>query len=140
MNEILVNIIAVDDNEGDLQLLKNALTDDGIINYKLFTDAEKFLEEVEKNECPVCIIDHLLGSQTGYEIMLKVKSIAAHSFIIILSGYGDVYEFTQYANAKADRFVLKNEPLYIKKLLSFVTEGIRYQLNYLTLKQGIKSL
>lgn len=137
---ILVNILVVDDNKGDLELLGTAMRDANIENYHLFAFPESFLTAVAQSIPAVCIIDHQLGGIMGLEVMKSVLQIAPHSFIIILSGFGDIYEFMHYANDGADRFVLKGEIDYLQKLIGFVNEGIEDQKKYLSLKEGIQKL
>lgn len=140
MKQVTISIIAVDDNKSDLALLSDALQEAGIDNFKLFSFAEPFLVEVKSEECAVVIIDHLLEQQQGFDIMKQVQQVAPKTYIIILSGYGDVYEFVNYANGGAHKFVLKGENNYLQKLIGFVKEGVEFQRKLLALKEHIQEL
>lgn len=138
--ESLISVLAVDDNQPDLELISEAFIDAKIKNFRLFSSANLFIDEVMQSQCPVCIIDHKLGSQMGYDVMLEVRSKVSSTYIIILSGNRDVYKLVEYANAGANKIVLKEDPEYLTKLVEYVNVGIDFQLQYLALKKEIHSL
>lgn len=138
--ESLISILAVDDHEPDLVLISEALTTAAIAGFKLFSNAKDFLVEVEKANCPICIIDHKLGSQLGYDVMLEVKRLISCAYIIILSGIEDAYKLIEYSNAGANKIVLKQDGDYLIRLIDYVKAGITFQQQAIQLAKEIRSI
>ncbi|MEJ7611352.1 MAG: response regulator [Ferruginibacter sp.] len=123
--EETVNIATfiLDDDQELLDLIKAAVDEAGIKNYKLFTDEGLFLKGLT-DEIHVCVVDHFLTKLTGLDIVKEIKCKNEHSYVIAYTGMFQPKVIIDYINSGIDRFVDKNSNGHLQQLTGFLHEGI----------------
>lgn len=125
MTGVEVNILSyvVDDDPDTLLLIEQLLSANNIKNFHVFTKAEDFLSHIN-SEIIVCVIDYYLSSGlTGIDVLKAAKAKNKSSFVIIISGSENYKTVIESLNAGADRYIDKNNPNYLTKLVEYMQEG-----------------
>ena len=106
-----ISILVVDDDEDDFVLLKGSLED--LINYK-FTfrwtpDYDAALELMKQNNHDVVVIDYLMGSHTGLELLKSAMQAGCRMPVIVLTGKGSHQVDVEAMELGAADFLVKPE-------------------------------
>lgn len=127
-------ILVLDDNKDDLELIGHHFKKHGIIDFKLFSDDESFLKEINE-EVIIVIIDHQISAiKNGLGVMKEVVKLNPVCYPIIVSGNDNPRIIMEYLNSDAFRYVLKNDEKYLDTIIIFVRqakERINRVINYL---------
>lgn len=116
-----IKIAILEDNDGDVVLMKRLLKKNAINNTSYYKDADLFIKEMD-DDTRILIIDHLLiGQMNGIEVIRKINTKNEYRYIIMLSGYSDfevLYNFNRLVIHGI--YILKGRPdsddLLIKKI------------------------
>jgi DNA-binding NtrC family response regulator len=136
----MVNIATfiLDDDKEVLGLIKDVIDLAGIRDYKLFTDEQDFIDGLT-DEIHVCIVDHILNSKTGLDILHEIKRRNQHSFVIIYSGIKNPNTIIDYLNSDADKFVDKNKPDHLAQLGQYALMGLDVARNRIEFMNYLKA-
>ncbi len=101
-----INILVVDDEVGYRKVLYNTLTERGFF-VKTAESGEEALEELEKTEFPIVIIDMKLpGGIDGLELLQKIKGIY-NSSVLIMTAYGGIETAVEAMRRGAFNYITK---------------------------------
>jgi PAS domain S-box-containing protein len=110
MFETEIVILIIDDNEADSNLLIRYLQkihDWNLQVYCALTSAEG-LEIWNQKKPGIIIVDYLLGSENGIEIIKKFKEKGCKSEFVLLTGYGNEFVVTEALRAGASDYLNKS--------------------------------
>lgn len=127
MREASANIflMAVDDDDSALEMLKYVLDENGVTKYSLSQTKEQFYK-LKNSDINLILIDHrLYGDDAGLEIIKEVRQWNEENYIIIMSGVKDFDIAIQYTNLGANKFLYKYWPDFKDRLVSALREGFR---------------
>jgi CheY-like chemotaxis protein len=115
------NILVVDDNSDTLDLLKEALEQEGY-QVTALPYTNDIITSITQYQPDLVMLDFLLAGINGGELchQLKTNSLSAHIPVIMLSGYPRVLE--SLGNYGADEFIAK--PFELEHLYSSVKHWI----------------
>jgi CheY-like chemotaxis protein len=85
-------ILVVDDDPNILEIITDALVDEGYTETYYTTHPSSVLAEVEKGEIKLCILDIGMKELNGYDLMVILKREFPAIKIITVSGYADLFE------------------------------------------------
>lgn len=101
-----INILVVDDEVGYRKVLYNTLTERGFF-VKTAESGEEALEELEKIEFPIVIIDMKLpGGIDGLELLQKIKG-TYNSSVLIMTAYGGIETAVEAMRRGAFNYITK---------------------------------
>lgn len=86
-----INILIVDDDEDDFFLISDLLKDLPEHSFH-FTWAKSFddgLKEIKQKDLDICLIDYLLGTKTGLDLLKTIRATGNETPIIMLTGRGN---------------------------------------------------
>ena len=126
-NSINVLIYILDDQPGELELIRRKFEESGISNCKLFSDGMKFSMEFNEH-VHITIIDYLLGNSamTGIDVLKEVVRVNPLCKNIIVSGMADRDIVIEFMRAGATDFVAKEKPNYLEELVQAVKRLLPY--------------
>lgn len=130
-----LNISILDDNQLFLNILGALLDQADILEYRLFSDPQDFLN-LANGHTYLAVIDHRLNNSTGLEVAKKLLRRSRDCFIIVVSGEGSEDIVAQYMNASCDRYLRKSDPKFPELFIQYVKEGIEKMTRFLSLKDG----
>ena len=115
------NILIVDDSSDTLDLLKEALEQEGY-DVTALPYTENIIASISQYQPDLVMLDFLLGGINGGELchQLKTNPLSSHIPVIMLSGYPRVLE--SLGNYGADEFIAK--PFDLDHLYSSVKHWI----------------
>ena len=127
-----LTVLAIDDEEAILDLLKNALTRR---NYEVLTalSGEMGLDIFKENPVDIVICDLGMPGMTGWEVGKEIRAIREErgikkTFFMLLTGWGgQKTEVAKIAESGVD--VIIEKPLNIKNLLEAVREVVEKGLS-----------
>lgn len=126
-NTPYIAIFVLDDSIDDLEFIKRELNKNAIVNYMMFTDADRFMEALQENTFSILIIDHNLGStKNGLQVMIEAIKKNKQLFTILLTASDDKILLAEYMNRGANRWVVKGKPGDWEELIGFIHEGFKY--------------
>lgn len=118
-------IYVLDDNESTLDLIRQCLDHEHFSGYRLFTDANEFLENLN-DDVHLAILDYWLdGDMNGLQICKLLLEKNPQCFTIVLSAQHSMRVVIDFMNTSADRYVMKQEGDWMRQLMDFVKEGIK---------------
>jgi putative two-component system response regulator len=110
-------VLVADDSETNRELLSDILTGEG---YKVVCveDGDLALQEIERREIDLAVLDVLMPGKTGYDVCQAIKSRAETRFIpvVLVTGLTSVDERIRGIKAGADDFL--NKPVNSQELLA----------------------
>ncbi|MGO8680191.1 MAG: PAS domain S-box protein [Limisphaerales bacterium] len=137
MDSNLIHILLVEDDDDDCALISEHLKQIKSTRYsiKRVCDFDSAVAELERNSIDVVLLDYLLGSKTGMDVLKHLSTMNARPSAILLTGHGDhLVDMEAMKNGAAD---------YIDKsqLSSDILERcIRYSLEGEKTKNRLKRL
>ncbi|MDZ7755425.1 PAS domain S-box protein [Rhodohalobacter sp.] len=122
-----LNILVVEDNEGDFVLVEEFLLDEfeqlEVVHASRFSEAEKVLKS-SPNTFDAVLLDLTLPDKSGESLVEEMLKIAADTPVIILTGYTDL-EFSVLSLSKGiSDYLLKDDlsPTLLKKSILYGIE------------------
>ena len=90
MDACPLRILLIEDDEDDYTLIKSLLSDAPALRFHLdwVRDYEAGLEAMRGCEHDICLLDYILGTRTGLEMIQELGNQANEAPIIILTGQG----------------------------------------------------
>jgi DNA-binding NtrC family response regulator len=119
-----IAVLILDDDKNDLEFIGNALRQNGIINYHLFTSDQDFMAKLTEN-MHILVLDHNLKGPTGLDVMKMAMDRNPNVFVIAISGVDNAQLVIDYYDNGCRGFILKSRPDYLEKLVQYVKKGIR---------------
>ena len=109
MDTACLRVIAVDDDEGDLELLRRYL---GMLpQYRIELTAlsrmEQTLELLSRKAADVVFLDYLLGKTTGLEVLRRLRAVGNNTPVVMLTGQGDEQLAVELMKAGATDYLSK---------------------------------
>ncbi len=134
--EINVLIYILDDQPGELELIRQKFQECGIENIRLFSDKMKFSMEFN-TDVHITIIDYMLGDTaiTGIDVLREVVRVNPLCKNIIVSGIADVNTVIEFMRAGAVDFVTKEHHNYLEELTMAVKRLMPYVEQVIAFKQ-----
>lgn len=123
-------IICVDDDEINLTILENLLTE--FYPVQLFSSAQKFLDNVDlttKNFADLIILDVQMPNMDGYQLCSHIRTFCTDIPILFLSGYTDLSDRLKGFEAGGDDYLHK--PFDPEEILYKVSSNLE-RINKLT--------
>lgn len=117
-----IALLGLDDNPDSILVVEECIKEIGVSNYKLFTDNNEFLDNI--NSVHVIILDHMLPPVSGLDVLKTIRKKSPQSFVIVYTGYNDSDVKTEYINMGIEKWVDKNRKDYLEQLKEFVKEGL----------------
>jgi DNA-binding NtrC family response regulator len=119
---ITASILIVEDDPQQLKLYSQALT-----GYRLtcVTNATAALAVLEKDVPDVMLLDHVLeGGELGTEFLPKLKHVAAHVPVIVISGTLGLKEQLQALQGPDSAHYVLKKPVHLQKLRDTVKQAL----------------
>lgn len=106
-----LNILVIEDNSGDLFLLKEMLTSSGLSIGQIFTSdrSASALAIINKNNISLLLLDLSLPDSFGIDTFLRIKAVAQKIPVIILTGLIDSAVALEALNQGAQDYLVKGE-------------------------------
>jgi two-component system cell cycle response regulator len=121
-----LTILAVDDNQGDIELLRRHLEDipEFAITLVSCSDTKAGRIELTNRTIDIIFLDYLLGADTGLEFLREMREGGYLKPIIMLTGKGDERIAAAVMRAGADDYLVKEDlnPDTVYRSLRFVLE------------------
>jgi len=109
MSSNALTVFAVDDDEGELELLSRVL--EGIPNIDIeihkYTDPNLALIEFMNHNADLIFLDYQLGEMTAIDLLHQLRRIGDQRPAIVLTGRGDEYAAAELTRAGADDYIIK---------------------------------
>ena len=122
-----ISLLIANENEKEIELISKKLTNDKIEKIDTTTNGRDALSLVENNNYNLVILDLVLESVDGFEIIEKVKNINKNTKIIVLSSLSSDTFIKKAMNMGVDYYMLKpiSEDVLVKRVddLIFSTEN-----------------
>ncbi len=139
MGTVNIATFILDNDQEVLDIIEETLDKAGIANYKLFTDAELFMDGLN-DEIHVCLVDHfLIGKKTGLDILSEIKAKNEHSFVIAYTAMKNPDVIINYIECDIDEFIDKNKKDHLKRLTSYIQKGIKGAIKRIGFSTFIKT-
>lgn len=125
--EMKVKILSyvLEDDRETLDMIEDLLKANGISDYELFTKSEDMLIHIQ-GDIVLCVLDYYLdGRLSGLDILKEIKKRNSYSYIIVMSGQANCKIVIDCLNAGANKYIDKNEPDYLNKLIEYMLEGLQ---------------
>ncbi len=135
-------ILIVDDDRAIIFLLKEFL--EGLnVELHMAADGVEALSVLEKNEVSIVITDLLMPRLGGMELTKRIKETWPDIDVLVMTGYGKEFSYTDVIRAGASDFIQK--PFHLNeleaKLNRIVRErAMRHQLKMLSVKDPLTAL
>ncbi len=102
---------AIDDDEGELELLRRALDELSTIEIELhaYTDPNLALIEFLNHDADLIFLDYQLGEMTAIDVLEQMRRIGDLRPAIVLTGHGDEYAAAELTRAGADDYIVKSD-------------------------------
>ncbi len=123
-------ILVVEDNAGDLMLIRDYLEEEmpisGVLNAQSYTEAIKVIEAHPDIE--VLLLDLSLPDKNGEELVVDILSVTHGIPVIILTGYGDLNFAMRALSLGASDYLLKDNlnPTILYKSIIYNIERNKY--------------
>ncbi|MEW6742317.1 MAG: ATP-binding protein [Planctomycetota bacterium] len=110
MHEKKLSVLAVDDDPGDLELLRRYVEEipEWDVEFHSLTDPGAVGESLSLLEPALLFIDHRLGTMTGLELCELVRRAGFERPVIMLTGYGDERLVVEALHAGVADYLPKN--------------------------------
>jgi signal transduction histidine kinase len=85
-----IAVLAIEDDPGDIHLVRRCLEDipDWEVDFVAFTEPAEGLAQLSRQCEDVILLDYLLGSTTGLEVLKEIQHAGCKSPVVILTGHG----------------------------------------------------
>lgn len=128
MEAKLLTILVIDDDPGDVELLRRYLEriPEFVITCVACTTAEEGQAALQHQAIDLIFLDYLLGARTGLDLIPALRQDQERRPVIILTGQGDERIAAAAMRAGADDYVVKEDlnADTLRRSLSFVLERV----------------
>lgn len=106
-----LSTLIIDDNRADSHLLVRLLKELSLwrIEYKICETGNEALNLVHKTDWDVIFVDYMLGSETGIDVIRRLKAEGNQAALILLTGVGDERTVVEALREGADDYLTKAE-------------------------------
>ncbi|MBN2307348.1 MAG: response regulator [Candidatus Hydrogenedentes bacterium] len=106
-----IGMIMIDDDPGDVELLRRLVEEvpDWDVDFSAFASAQEGRAELTRRAFDVVLLDYFLGSETGLDLVKKVRAAGDARPIIVLTGRGDEHIAVEVTRAGASDYLVKGE-------------------------------
>lgn len=120
-----IAIFLIDDDAEMRVMLDRLLRENNIVDYTIYSDPVKLLEELHK-DVQLCVIDYNLRHSTYDGLLLMKQILKTNSYCkcIIMTAYDDAQTIKAFQNAGSYRYIVKGEPSFAENLISYIRSGI----------------
>ncbi len=110
MVEPKINILIIDDNPADSNLLKRYFSklQGWNIEISITSTSDEGIKYWNKHKPDIIIVDYLLGTENGIDVIKKLKEFGCRSEFILLTGYGNEEVVTEALRAGASDYLNKS--------------------------------
>ena len=129
MLPVSLTVLAIDDDPGDIELLRRSL--EGLtafaINFVACPSMQEGRDTLQNHQVDVIILDYLLGGDTGLVFLQELRSKDYRRPIIMLTGKGDERVAAHAMRSGADDYLVKEDlnPATVAIALEHVLERFR---------------
>jgi diguanylate cyclase (GGDEF)-like protein len=111
MSSNALTVFAIDDDEGELELLSRVLEDLPNIDIEIhkYTDPNLALIEFMNHNADLIFLDYQLGELTAVDLLEQMRRIGDQRPAIVLTGRGDEYAAAELTRAGADDYIIKSD-------------------------------
>jgi PAS domain S-box-containing protein len=126
MNTEEINILLVDDDEDDYILTRNYLAGTDKFNYNLEWeyDYRKALEKIKEDKHDLYLVDFMLGSYSGIELLKEARKHGTNKPLIMLTGQSNYQTDIEAMLSGASDYLVKGE-----LNTSVLERAIRYNID-----------
>lgn len=125
MNENKLRILTIDDDEGDIEILRRVLDD--VRDYKIellaFTHWQQALDYINDPEPDLIFVDYRLGGETGIEVFRFIRRNGCESPVVMLTGQGSEMVAVEAMKAGVADYIIK-ENLEPENMLKVITNAL----------------
>jgi signal transduction histidine kinase len=128
-----LNILLVEDNEGDERLIRELLSEQHLIrfNIDLASSLKESKSKISENQFDIILLDLGLPDSSGLETLIKFKALFPDlATIIILTGLNDTEVGIKAVNNGAQDYIIKGQVDSDKLLKSIIYSFERSRLNF----------
>jgi len=100
------NILIVDDDENIRKAISLSLKNQER-NILQASSAEEAIEIISKSSFDLIITDLIMGRLSGIDVLRHAKNVSPDTYVIILTGYGDLSSAIDALRLHADDYILK---------------------------------
>ena len=111
MKPAKLTVLAVDDDAGDAEILRRHLNDIPNLSVTFLHAADRDAAQVAlaRPDIDVIFLDHLLGAETGDDLLHALRSAGDLRPVIALTGHGDEALAAAFMRSGADDYLSKNQ-------------------------------
>jgi len=86
-----ITVLAIEDDPGDIHLLRRCLEDipGWEVKFLAFTEPADALAQLSRHAQDIILLDYLLGATTGLEVLKTIQRYGCKCPVVILTGHGD---------------------------------------------------
>lgn len=86
-----ITVLAIEDDPGDIHLLRRYLEDipGWEVEFFAFTEPAEALAQLSQHAQDVILLDYVLGATTGLEVLKTIQRYGCRCPVVILTGHGD---------------------------------------------------
>jgi len=86
-----ITVVAIEDDPGDIHLLRRCLEDipGWEVKFFAFTEPANALAQLSRHAQDIILLDYLLGATTGLEVLKTIQRYGCKCPVVILTGHGD---------------------------------------------------
>jgi CheY-like chemotaxis protein len=140
MNPYDLNILLVEDNPGDVDLIKLYLKD-GMVKHRLYqaTSLSEAYEIVKDSDIDLALLDLSLSDSSGFKTLSSFIDKCSQVPVVVLTGYNNEIVGNQAIKAGAQDFLIKGqiEPKMLGRTIRYALQRHRTQIR---LEDAFKSL
>jgi len=144
MHKDSFNVLAIDDDPGDLELLRRSL--DRIVGlhiaYHPVQDSAEGLDLLKKLPIDIVFLDYMLGAESGVEVLRMIRDSGDDRPVIFVTGRGDEYVAAESARYGADDYLSKSniQPGPLKRVIEGATERANLRKEKSRLLEELKNM
>jgi CheY-like chemotaxis protein len=123
-----IAILVVEDNLGDIQLLKEVLVGYRLLNEISWSrDGEEALKLMQAHRPDLVILDTLLPGKSGFEVLEEIRDDESLKdiYVVMASGSGDL-NYVRKRAPGADAFLEK--PITLEDLVATISQVDRFAI------------
>ncbi|MBC8402055.1 MAG: response regulator [Candidatus Marinimicrobia bacterium] len=111
MDNCQYRFLVIDDDPGDIELLRRHLEDisEGKAEITAFTEPVSALAELSYREFDLIFIDYILGEKTGLEVFLSIRDSGCDHPAIMLTGQGNESVAVEAMKAGVADYLVKGD-------------------------------
>ncbi|HEY7496025.1 MAG TPA: diguanylate cyclase [Candidatus Tectomicrobia bacterium] len=144
MEAMPLTILAIDDDPGDLELLRRCLEDvpDFAITLVACGDAAAGHTQLANHAIDVIMLDYLLGADTAQDVLREIRECGDRRPVIVLTGKGDERIAAAMMRAGADDYLVKDDlhPNTVYRSLRFVLMRFEEERKRVQLEEELQRL